>query len=98
MEAKSVKQDQVFCLYTAHTEKQTLHNDKWEESTQSTPIQQSPKTDSRHIVSDGKLDYVMRSDILQNIIVRSGQSTTKGETKTRLGQISCRLERLGIDT
>ena len=37
----------------------------------------SPKADSLHIVSDGKLDCAMRSDTLQNMIIKSGQSPTK---------------------
>ena len=62
MEASSVEQDQVFHPYTAHIQTPALHNDRKEESTQSTPIQKSLRTDTRHIVSDERLGSAMRSE------------------------------------
>ena len=76
----------------------TWQNSRWEGSTQNTPIQQSPKTESKYNMSNGRLDHANRSDTPQNMIMKSGQSCSKSETKTRLGQISHRSERLGIDT
>ena len=55
-----------------HIQTYTFHNDSWEESRQSTPIQHSPKTDFRHIVSDSKLDCATRSDTPQNMIMKNG--------------------------
>ena len=50
---------------------------------QNTPFRQILKTDSRHIVSDGMLDCAMRSDIPQNMIMKSGP--TKGRIRIRSG-------------
>ena len=60
---------------------------------QGTPIQQSPKTNSRHNVSDGKPDCAMGSDIPHNMTMKSDQSPKRGETRTRSGQISFRKDR-----
>ena len=60
--------------------------------------QAEPKPNSWHIVSGEKLECVTRSDTPQNMIMKTEQSPTKGKTRTRSGQIGCRLERLGIDT
>ena len=47
-------------------------------------------------MSDGKLDCATGSDTPWNMIMKSGQSPTKGETRTRSGWISCRPIRLGM--
>ena len=98
MELRSFNQDQVFHPYTAHRQMYAVHSNRQEESMQSTPNQQSPKSDSRHIVSDGKQDCGMRSDTHWNMIMMSGKSPAKIEIRTGSGWISHRLERLGIDT
>ena len=78
MKAISVMQDWVFHPYTTNTQRHTLQNDRQEESTQNIPIQQSPKTDSRHIMSDCKLDCAIKSDTPWNMIMKSGQIPTEG--------------------
>ena len=81
-------------IYNTHA----LHNNSCKESIQSTSIQQSPKTDSRHLVSDSKPDSAIKSDTPWNMAMKSGQSPTKSQIKTRSGWDNCRPERLGMDT
>ena len=62
---------------------EVLHNDRQEEYTHNTPIQQGQETDSRTNMSDGKPDCVTKSDTPKTMIMESGQNSTKGETRTR---------------
>ena len=66
-----------------------LHNDRWEKSTQSIPSQQNSENYSGYSTSDGKLDCATRNATSKNMIVKSGQSPAKDETRNRSGQISC---------
>ena len=82
METRFVKQDQVFHPYTTHTQTHGLHNNRQEEGKHSTAIQQSPQL-IPDIVCDGKPDCAMRSNLPQNMIMKSDQSIMKGEIRTR---------------
>ena len=80
-----------------NTQSHTLKNDRGG-STENTPIKQIKKTDSMCNMSDGRLDCATRSNSAQNMSIKSDQSCTKCDTRTRSGWISHRLERLGIGT
>ena len=91
MEAGSVKQDWVFHPYMTHTPTHGLHNKRWEECIQGTPIQPSLIADSKHIVSDEKLYCVIRGDKActpHNMIKKSTQSPAESEIRDWSGQIS----------
>ena len=87
-----------YFTHIQHTYVCTLLNDRWEEKYPEHSHPAEPKTDSRHIVSDDKPDCVMRSDTPSNMIMKSDQNPSRGETKTRSGLISYRPERLGSVT
>ena len=72
------------------------HNDNWRAVLIIFP--QSKGTDSSINMSYSKIDCVTMSNASKNMIMRSSQESTKAETRTRSGWISCRPERLGIDT
>ena len=63
-----------------------------------TPIHQSKETDSRHSMPGGKPVHTVRNGIPTNMFMKTNQSPTKYETWTRSGQVSCRPERLRVNT
>ena len=97
-QARSVEQGWVIYPYTSNTLIHILQNYGWNRNTKNTPIQQTPKTNYIHSMSHGRLDCVTRSDASWNMIMKSGQRPIRDVTRTRSGQMSHRLEKIGIDT
>ena len=95
---RSVKHDRVFHIYVAGTQINVLHNDQCETSIKNNPTQQSQGTESGNNMSDSKMEWATKGDTPKIMIMGSSQDTLTGKIRTRSGEISHRLERLGIDT
>ena len=83
-------------MHSLHKDRQeqsnhnTSHNDMWEGSSHNNPIQQSQETDSRHIMSRGKLDCITTKDTLENMIMKSNPSSTTEKDQVRMNKSQTR--------
>ena len=98
MDVSSTKHKRILNAYASGRQMKILCNDKWHDSTYNNPTPQSQGADSITNVPDSKPDCVTKNDEPKNIIITSSQDSTKHDIRTRSGWISCRPERLGIQT
>ena len=94
-QAGSVRQDQVFHLCFLHTQKHSLHNNRWKESMQSTTISRAVK------LTPDVFCLIASQTVPQEVIHPRTWSLRvlkpyKSEIRTQSDWISCKLERLGV--